>query len=81
MAHWLKQAEKVAGLPKLTGGLWHPYRRKWGTERKALPLPDVAMAGGWKDVGTLLTCYQHPDRETLLRVTSEEGRLSEVVSR
>ena len=44
-------------------------------------MPREAMAGGWKDVGTLLTCYLHPDRETLLRVTSEEGRLSEVVSR
>jgi len=34
-----------------------------------MPLPDAAMAGGWKDVQTLLTCYQHPDLETLLWVT------------
>jgi hypothetical protein len=26
-----------------------------------LPLKDVAAAGGWKDVTTLLTCYQHAD--------------------
>ena len=23
---WLVEAEKKAKLPKLTGGLWHPYR-------------------------------------------------------
>jgi hypothetical protein len=26
---WLTVAEREAGLPKLDGGLWHPYRRKW----------------------------------------------------
>ena len=31
-------AKEKAGLPKLEGGLWHPYRRKWATERKYLPL-------------------------------------------
>ena len=45
-----------------------------------MPLPDVAMAGGWKDLKTLLTSYQHPDRETLLRVTSKERRVHEIVS-
>ncbi|HVT40513.1 MAG TPA: hypothetical protein VHE78_15830 [Gemmatimonadaceae bacterium] len=29
---WLVVAEKKAELPKLRGGLWHPYRRKWATE-------------------------------------------------
>ena len=43
---WLRKAEAKAELPKLVGGLWHAYRRKWATERKALPLPDVAEAGG-----------------------------------
>jgi integrase len=74
---WLGVAEEHAGLPKLEGGLWHPYRRKWATERKQLPLKDVAAAGGWKDVETLLTCYQRPDRETLLRVMSEPHKLSD----
>jgi hypothetical protein len=36
------------------------------------PLTDVAAAGGWKDVGTPLECYQHADSETLLTVM--EGR-------
>lgn len=72
---WLVVAERKAGLPKLVGGLWHPYRRKWETERKHHSLKDVAAAGGWKDTETLLTCYQQPDTETLLAVMSEERKV------
>ena len=72
---WLRTAEKQAGVPKLVGGLWHPYRRKWATERKQHPLKDVAEVGGWKDTDTLLTCYQQPDSETLLSVMSEPRKL------
>jgi hypothetical protein len=54
-------AEKHAKLPKLDGGLWHAYRRKWAIERKHLPLKDVGAAGGWKDVNTLLEIYQRPN--------------------
>jgi integrase len=64
----LRKAERKAELEPLLGGLWHPYRRKWATERKSLPLPDVMAAGGWKDTQTLLTCYQHADEQTMLRV-------------
>jgi integrase len=74
---WLVAAEREAGLPKLKGGLWHPYRRKWATERKHLSIKDVAAAGGWKDHDTLLTCYQQPDEESLLAVTSEPRKLRE----
>ena len=59
---WLAEAERSAGLPKLDGALWHAYRRKWATERKHLPLKDVAAAGGWVDIETLLRSYQQPDR-------------------
>ncbi len=72
---WLTVAERQAQLPKLNGGLWHPYRRKWATERKHLSLTDVAEAGGWKDTETLLTCYQQPDRESLLAVMSEPRKV------
>lgn len=72
---WLMIAEREAGLPKLTYGRWHPYRRKWATERKHLPLKDVAAAGGWKDASTLLKCYQQPDRETLLAVVTAPNKL------
>lgn len=76
---WLRVAEKKAGVPKLDGGLWHPYRRKWATERKQHPLRDVAEVGGWKDTETLLTCYQQPDSETLLSVMSEPHKLRDGV--
>ncbi|HEX8848009.1 MAG TPA: tyrosine-type recombinase/integrase, partial [Gemmatimonadaceae bacterium] len=72
---WLRFAEEKAKLPKLHGGLWHPYRRKWATERKHHSLKDVAAAGGWKDTETLLTCYQQPDTEALLAVMSEERKV------
>src|SRR5450756_1438179 len=52
------------------GGPPHAYRRKWAIERKHLPLKDVAAAGGWKDVSTLLEVYQQSDEESVLAVTS-----------
>jgi hypothetical protein len=73
--HWLRRAEQAAGVEKLEGGLWHPYRRKWATERKELPLKDVAAVGGWKDVTTLLTCYQHADEATILKVMESPVKL------
>jgi integrase len=72
---WLEKAEKRAKLEKLEGGLWHPYRRAWATARKHHPLKDVAAAGGWKDVGTLLTCYTAADDETVLAVMSEPRKV------
>lgn len=72
---YLRQAEAAAGVEKLHGGLWHAYRRKWATERKELPLKDVAAAGGWKDVTTLLTCYQHADEATMLKVMESPAKL------
>lgn len=74
---WLTVAEQHAGLEKLKGGLWHPYRRMWATARSHLPLKQVAVAGGWKDTETLLTCYQHPDRDSLLNVMRDERPLRE----
>jgi len=44
------------------------FRRGYATARKDLPLKDVAAAGGWKDITTLVTCYQQPDDDTLRRV-------------
>lgn len=75
---WLKTAEKKAGVTKMQGSLWHAYRRKWATERKHLPLPDVAAAGGWKGPATLLNVYMAPDPETMYRVVSERTELREI---
>jgi hypothetical protein len=62
----------------LKGDHRHAYRPKWATERKALPLPDVAEAGGWKDVTTLLTCYQRSTNDALLAVMTEERKVRDV---
>lgn len=66
--HLLARAERQAGLPHLERGLWHPYRRLWASERKALPDVDVAKAGGWRDLAVMKTAYQHADAATVLRV-------------
>jgi integrase len=74
---WLSHAEKEAKLPKLDGSLWHAYRRKWATERKQSNPKDVAAAGGWKDVSTLLEVYQQSDETSVLAVMSEPKKLRE----
>ncbi len=48
-SEWLLEAERMAGLPKLKGGVWHPFRRKWATARKHLPLGGRG-GGRWLEV-------------------------------
>ncbi len=67
-SEWLLRAEKLAGVPKQKGSLWHAYRRKWATERKHLPDVDVAAAGGWTETSSLKRCYQQADEATMLEV-------------
>ena len=74
--HLLAAAERKAKLPKLDGSLWHAYRRAWATSRKGLPVVDVAAAGGWSDIGTLMKCYQQADDVTLLEVMSHSKKIS-----
>ena len=62
------KAEKLAGLEPQRGSLWHAFRRKWATERKHEPDPDVAEIGGWRSLQALNACYQQADRATMLRV-------------
>jgi hypothetical protein len=69
------KAYEQAEIAQLPGGLWHTWRRKWATERKDLPLKDVAAAGGWRDFRTLLRSYQQVDSTTIVRVVLE-GRSS-----
>jgi len=68
---WLRQAYDEAGLEHQPGGLWHPLRRKWATERKGYPVKDVAAAGGWKTERVLLTSYQQSDAATIKMVVLE----------
>jgi hypothetical protein len=42
--HWLRQAEKKAGLPRLARGGYHAFRRQFASERRHLPDADVMAA-------------------------------------
>ena len=64
--HWLKRAERLAGLEHEAQGGWHMMRRGFATARKHRALVDVAAAGGWKDTATVLQCYQHSDAKGTL---------------
>jgi integrase len=77
----LNRATAAAKLEPLAGGDFHPFRRKWVTERKQMPLVDVAAAGGWKDPNTLLRSYARPDDATLLAVVTSPQKLREVGER
>ena len=63
---------------KLLG--FHAYRRKWATERKHLPLKDLAEAGGRLDTRSLENYHQQVDEETLIRVVSEPRKLRETIA-
>jgi integrase len=68
--NWLKDAEQRAKLPKLKGGLWHPYRRMWAMCRKNMPTSDVMEVGGWDDYDSFRK-YQQADHATMLRVLDD----------
>ena len=71
LGQWIRTAEAKAGLPKLIGGVCHPYRRKWRSERSHHPDKAVALAGGWHDFQTMIRCYDHPAASDVLAVTGE----------
>jgi len=81
--HWPREVfgelfsrvERHAGLPHLKGGQFHPFRRKWATERKNMSLVDVMAAGGWKDAQTLHSCYQLATPDGMLEVMSTPVKL------
>ena len=71
----LRRAEKAAGLTPERGNANHAFRRKWATERKHLPMVDVAAAGGWKSTETLMRCYVQADEGTMFDVMSEPRKV------
>jgi integrase len=77
LSQWIRKAEQKAGLTKLPGGTCHPYRRKWRSERRHLPLKAVALAGGWTDTATMERSYDLPDDADVLAVTSETHKRRE----
>jgi integrase len=74
---WLREGERLAGLPKQQGSLWHAFRRGWATSRKHLSLKDTAAAGGGSATERLLRCYQQPDADTMLAVVLGGAELRE----
>ena len=71
--NWLTRAEKLAGLPKLAGGRWHPYRRLFATELRTIPVHDVAAAGGWRSVETVQRIYQRAEPSGVLSAVQAIG--------
>jgi hypothetical protein len=65
---WGRAPYELSRLPKPEGSLWHAFRRLWATERKHLSVKDVAAAGGWNDVTTLIDSYHQPDEQALRAV-------------
>ena len=74
----LHDAERIAELEHVDGLAFHGYRRKWSTERKHLPLKEVAAAGGWEDETVVLSIYQQVDEETMYQVVANPRELREV---
>src|SRR5205823_1831071 len=71
----LRKAEQLGKVERMKGSRWHAYRRKWATERKHLPVQDVAQAGGWRNAAVLSTIYQQPDEQTMYVVVSQPMEL------
>lgn len=65
---WLREAERIAELPHLSGSAWHAFRRGWATKHKHAPDVDVAKLGGWRDLATMKKCYTHADVRTIREI-------------
>ncbi len=65
---WLRAAEKLAKVPKLSRGEWHIWRRLWASERRGMAVQDVAAVGGWRSLAVLRSVYQHADAAGMLSV-------------
>lgn len=69
-------AAREAGetLPKLTRGIWHPYRRLFRNERRraGFNAKEIAFVGGWtfQDPNVMERIYLRPDPEEVLAVVS-----------
>ena len=72
---WWERTERAAGIPRVAGRGWHSLRRKFATELKAASLKDLCALGGWKDLYTILKCYQQPDAEAMRLALENRGRL------
>ena len=65
---WLSRAEKLAQLPKLARGAWHPFRRAFASDRRHLPDVDIMAVAGWRSSRVMRESYQHADASGMLSV-------------
>lgn len=65
------RAERLAKIAHVGGS--HAFRRKWVSERKDHPIPDIMAAGGWTDERSL-RAYLHDDTDTTFQVVSRPTR-------
>lgn len=73
----LERAETLAQVGHVEGGDFHPYRRKWSTERKHHAWADIAAVSGRKDRDTFEKSYTAADAAGMLAVVNEPRRLRE----
>jgi len=64
--YWLKRAFEIGTLPSRPE-LFGMDSGESG-RRRHFPLKDVATAGGWRDVQTMITSISSPDSETMRAV-------------
>jgi integrase len=70
---WWQKLETRAGLDRIRGRGWHSLRRKFATDLKHTPMPDLQSLGGWRDHNTILKCYQRPDEVTMRGALSKRA--------
>lgn len=58
VAKWWPEIERKAEIPHRKGLGFHSLRRKFATDLKDAPYKDVLALGGWRNLQTLVTCYQ-----------------------
>ena len=72
---WWNRAETLAGLePKAKRG-WHSLRRKFASDLMDLPLKVLCELGGWRDIKTVLRCYQRADTVQLRKALDNRPRV------
>ena len=76
---WWERCEGEAKTVRVAGRGFHSLRRKFATELKAVPLPDLCALGGWKEPMTVVKCYQRPDEQTM-RAALEQRRVVRVAT-
>ena len=73
--NWWERAEQLAGLEPKRGRGWHSLRRKFASDLMDQPLKVLCELGGWKDIQTVLRCYQRADEGQLRHALTNRRRV------